>query len=267
MIQPGQQHRQRRFTAAVAANQKDQLATLERQVQRAYREGVIFIVESHIAQFQRLPVRVRRRLRESFLIRRQREFIQFIERHLRAQQRGQRAHRRQQRRAQEQQRKRVCGGNVGVGPAETVRHPEHQTNGPQHHNIRPVDRTQMEGVSPYDMVAVVFRIRREFLFVDILRALAVQGQLFAPFQHRLVIVVQAVFGFTQRRHVFIHPRHQHETAPDGQRHPQGGNQQHFTRQHRQVGRGAHGQNNPLHQFWQSHESNGDRADVAGQPRQ
>ena len=101
LIQAGQQHSQRRFPATVAANQKDQLTALEGHINRPDRKAVVRIMKGDIAQLESLPVGMRLRLRKFSAIRRERKFIQLVERHLRAEQSGQRANRGKQRRAQE----------------------------------------------------------------------------------------------------------------------------------------------------------------------
>ena len=121
----------------------------------------------------------------------------------------------------------------------------------------------MEGVCADNMVAILLRIRNVEVVKHILGAFPVQSQLFAPFEYGLKIRVQLVFGFTQGRHMFVHPRHQHKTAPDGDRHPDSRYQQHFARQHPQIRRGTDSENDPLHQFRQTHKSNGDIAHIAG----
>ena len=102
---------------------------------------------------------------------------------------------------------------------------------------------------------------------DILGALAVQGELFAPFQYRLVIVIELIFSFAQDRHVFIDAGHQHKTAPDGDGNPQRSHRQHFAGEPGEIGRRAEGQNDPLHQLRQTNECDSNGANVAGQPRQ
>ena len=121
----------------------------------------------------------------------------------------------------------------------------------------------MEGIGANNMVTVLFGIRDVHLIKDMLGALAVERQLFAPFQHRLIIVVQLVFGFAQGSHVLIHPRHQHKSPPDGDCHPDCRHQQHFGRQHRQIRRRSDGQDNPLHQLRQTNKGDGDVANIAG----
>ena len=102
---------------------------------------------------------------------------------------------------------------------------------------------------------------------DMLGALAVQGELFASFQYRLVIVIELIFGFAQHRHVFVDARHQHKAAPDGNDNPQRGHRQHFAGEPGEISGRAKGQNDPLHQLRQTNERNGNGANVAGQPRQ
>ncbi|MOA32978.1 hypothetical protein D3C78_1542360 [compost metagenome] len=59
LIQSGQQHSQRRFSAAIAANQEHQFAAAQRQIQRAHGESGLFfrraIMEHHLTQLQCLP--------------------------------------------------------------------------------------------------------------------------------------------------------------------------------------------------------------------
>ena len=100
-----------------------------------------------------------------------------------------------------------------------------------------------------------------------LGALAVQGELFASFQYRLVIVIELIFGFAQHRHVFVDARHQHKAAPDGNGNPQRGHRQHFAGEPGEISRRSKGQNDPLHQLRQTNERDGNGAHVAGQPRQ
>ena len=100
-----------------------------------------------------------------------------------------------------------------------------------------------------------------------LRTLAVQGQLFAPFQYRLVIVIEFVLGFTQYCHVSVDAGYQQKTAPDGDSNPQCRNGQHFAGEPGEIGRRTNGQNNTLHQLRQADKRNGDGAHVAGQPCQ
>ena len=155
------------------------------------------------------------RLREFSAVGRERKLIQLIECHLSAEQSRQRANRREQRRAQEEQRQRIGGRHRRIGPAQAVSHPEDQANRAQHHNIRPVDRAQMEGIGADNMVAVFARVREIELIKYIFSALAIKGELFASFENRLIIVIQLIFGFAQRGHVLVDPRHQHKSAPDG----------------------------------------------------
>ena len=101
LIQARQQHRQRRFSATVATNQKQQFATFDGEVNRPNGKRVILISKRHVTQLQRLPVGKRLRARKLCFERREREFVQLVKRHLRRQQRRQCANRRKQRRTQE----------------------------------------------------------------------------------------------------------------------------------------------------------------------
>ena len=184
-------------------------------------------MEGDIAQLQRLPVRMRLRPGKVGPVRGEGELTQLVKRHLGAEQRGQRADGGEQRRAQKQQRQGIGRRHGGIGPAEAVGHPEHQPDGAKHHNIRPVNRAEMEGIGANDMVPILPGVREVELIKHILRAFAIEGQLFAPLQHRLVVVIQLIFRFAQAGHMFVHPRHQHKTAPDGERHPQRRHQHHF----------------------------------------
>ncbi len=65
-----------------------------------------------------------------------------------------------------------------------------------------------------NMINLHMRIRKVEVVKHILEALPVQGQLLATYKYRLKIRVQLVSGFTQGRHMFVHPRHQQKTAPD-----------------------------------------------------
>ena len=185
-------------------------------------------MKGDIAQLQRLPVRMRLRPGKVGPVRGEGELTQLVKRHLGAEQRGQRADGGEQRRAQKQQRQGIGRRHGGIGPAEAVGHPEHQPDGAKHHNIRPVDRAEVEGIGANDMVPVLPGVREVELVKHILRALAVEGQLFTPLQHRLIVVIQFIFRFAQAGHMFVHPRDQHKAAPDGERHPQRRHQHHFS---------------------------------------
>ncbi|MOA01207.1 hypothetical protein D3C78_1205990 [compost metagenome] len=135
MIQPGQQHSQRGFSTAIAANQKQHLPAINGQIDRTYRKIIVLVAEHDVAQLQRFPVRERLRARELRPEGGESKLIELSESHLCAKQRGQRAYRRQQRCTQEQQRQRVRRGHVGIRPSQAVRHPKHQTNRTQHHDV------------------------------------------------------------------------------------------------------------------------------------
>ena len=93
LIESGQQHRQRRFTAAVAADEEQQFTAAERQVDRPHGEGAVLIAKRDVTQLQRLPVREGLRAREFGFKRREIEFFELIKGHLRTQQGGQRTDR------------------------------------------------------------------------------------------------------------------------------------------------------------------------------
>ena len=101
LIQARQQHRQRRFSATVATNQKQQFATFDGEVNRPNGKRVILISKRHVTQLQRLPVGKRLRAWKLCFERCEREFVQLVKRHLRRQQRRQCANCRKQRRTQE----------------------------------------------------------------------------------------------------------------------------------------------------------------------
>ncbi len=112
-------------------------------------------MEGDIAQLQRLPVRMRLRPGKAWPVRGEGELTKLVKRHLGAEQRGQRADGGEQRRAQKQQRQGIGRRHGGIGPAEAVGHPKHQPDGAKHHNIRPVDRAEVEGIGANDMVPVL----------------------------------------------------------------------------------------------------------------
>ncbi|SAH15085.1 Uncharacterised protein [Enterobacter cloacae] len=61
----------------------------------------------------------------------------------------------------------------------------------------------MERIGANNVMTIFVRIRDIEMVEDMFGALAVQRQLFTPFQHRLVIVIELVFRFAQHRHVLI----------------------------------------------------------------
>lgn len=85
----------------------------------------------------------------------------------------------------------------------------------------------MKGVGAHDMMTVGFRIFAVHVIEDLLRALAIQRQLFAPFNDGLEVSVKAIFSIAQRCHMPVDARHQQPATDNSDRHPYCGDQQHF----------------------------------------
>lgn len=114
------------------------------------------------------------------------------------------------------------GGHIGVGPAKAVGQKEDQTDGPQHHDIRPVHRAQVIGVGADDLLAVVTGILFIELVVNEVSPLAVERQLLAAGDDGLIVLIEPIFGLTHVGEMAINTVHQQPAHHHGNRDPERG---------------------------------------------
>ncbi|MDT4867795.1 hypothetical protein FQZ97_1027250 [compost metagenome] len=104
----------------------------------------------------------------------------------------------------------------------------------------------------------------ELVFIQALRPIAVERQLLATVDDRLVVAIQAVLGLTQLAQMVIELAHQQPADAQGETHPQQRHHEQPRRQPGQVGKRRQGQHPAVKQLRQVHERQGDVADIAGQ---
>ncbi len=147
-------------------------------------------MKAHLLQLDTLPGADGGRQREVRIRLGQIEGSNLVERHLSGKQGRQGTNPLQQRGAQEQQGQRKGSSHIGVGPAKAVGQKEDQTDGPQHHDIRPVHRAQVIGVGANDLLAVVTGILLIELVVNEVSPLAVERQLLATGDDGLIVLIE-----------------------------------------------------------------------------
>ncbi|MOA01206.1 hypothetical protein D3C78_1205980 [compost metagenome] len=78
----------------------------------------------------------------------------------------------------------------------------------------------MERVRANNMMTVLAGIGNVEIIENMFGAFTIKRELFTAFEHRLIIVIQLVFGFAQHGHMLVNTRHQHVAAPDSDDNPQ-----------------------------------------------
>ena len=269
-IQAAEQARQAGFAAAVAAHEEHGFATAQGQVDRADIKTRLValgrVVVFDVAQFEGLPVAgdVARGNVEALVVLGQGQGLDFIQRHTPGDLRRDRRHRQNQRRAHEQHGQRVGGRHFRRCPAQTVRQIERQADGAEDHDVGPVAGQAVITVSQGEMLAVALGGDVEGFFVQTARAVAVEGQLFAPVNHALIALIELVFRLTQRADVGVEFAHQQPAHAEGERHPAQRGDEQRRRQPGQVTERRDAEHRAVDQVRQLHESHGHGANVAGQ---
>ncbi len=264
LIEAGQQHGQGRLAGAVATYDEELFPPLDHQIDGTHGETTLpLIVKAHLLQLDALPGAGRGRQRELGVRRGKIEGRYLVERHLGGEQGRQRANALQQGGTQEQQGQREGGGHLGVGPAQPVGQEEDQTDGPQHHDIRPVHRAQVIGVGANDLLPIVLRILLIKLVVNEVGPLAVERQLLAASDDGLIVLIEPILGLTHMGEMAIDPVHQQPAHHHGEGDPERCDAEQGRRQPAKVESRPQGEHQPLHQLRQAHEGDGDLADVAG----
>ncbi|MNI46841.1 hypothetical protein D3C73_1013260 [compost metagenome] len=87
----------------------------------------------------------------------------------------------------------------------------------------------MVGIGADNVLSIIFGIRLVGLLVQRFCTIAVQCQLFAAVNRRLIVFVEALFGLSHAGQMTIHPRDQTPAAKHRHRDPNGGDRQHLRR--------------------------------------
>ncbi|MNM74417.1 hypothetical protein D3C81_861780 [compost metagenome] len=207
---------------------------------------------------------VARRDFEALVMRSQGEGLHLVEGDPSGHLRGNRRHRQHQRRAQEEDGQGVGRRHLGGRPAEAVGEVERQADGAQHHDVRPVAGQAVVAVGHGEVLAVPEGSGIEAFLVQPPRAVAVERQLLASVDHRLVALVELVLGLAQLPDVVVQPAHQQPAHRQGEAHPAEGGGKQRRRQPGQVAERGDTQHRAVDQVGQLHEGHGHAADVAGQ---